>query len=370
MKRRVLINAANIHSGGAVQVATSFIEELVSMNELDFNIVVSNEINKELKKLCVNTNLFKSYIIYDVYGFTVFFDLNFNKMLKNYELIFTIFGPLYTLKKPKKSIVGFAQPWIIYPENEIYLNFSFFNKIISRFKYFVQKFFFFRADEIIVELEHVKSKLKSFNFTKNIHVVHNCIASIFNNKDKWVNNFHLPAKKETRLGILSRDYPHKNLKILPIVAEILKNKFNFKIKFLVTFTSDEWEKRDKNFHKYVENLGSLDINQCPSFYNLIDGLIFPSLLECFSATPIEAMIMKKPVFASNRLFVRQVCKECAVYFDPNNIDDIASKIYIYFSKDRSLRKILLDKSYLRALNFNNPNKRAQKYVKIITNNLV
>ena len=368
MKKNALINAANIHSGGAIQVATSFIEELVGLNELNFNIIVSSEINNELIQLNLDTNLFDSYEIYDVYGLNALFDFKFIKILKSYEKIFTVFGPLYSFKKPKKSIVGFAQPWIIYPNNEIYNSYNLVNKIKSKLKYSLQGYFFLREDEIIVEQEHVKSKLSRYKSTKNIHIVYNCVSSIFNNRDKW-SKLSCPKKNnEIRLGILSRDYPHKNLKILPMIGKILNKKYDFQIRFLVTLTSEEWRKKDSSFYEYVDNVGKLDMTECPSFYDLIDGVIFPSLLECFSATPIEAMMMKKPIFASDRLFVQQVCGENAFYFDPNDANDVASKIYEYFSKKGLSHNKHLYRAYNRALKYNNPNLRDKKYIEILNNN--
>ena len=93
------------------------------------------------------------------------------------------------------------------------------------------------------------------------------------------------------------------------------------------------------------------------------GVIFPSLLECFSATPIEAMIMKKPVFASDRLFVRQSCDGFVNYFDPNSPESIAKSIYIYFLQNELQRSSFVDSAYNHALKYNNPSSRALKYIK-------
>ncbi|MBT3583408.1 MAG: hypothetical protein HN509_00765, partial [Halobacteriovoraceae bacterium] len=110
---------------------------------------------------------------------------------------------------------------------------------------------------------------------------------------KWVNIDFNKQKSDLTLGIVSRDYPHKNLKVLPDVAVALRQIYGINVRFLVTLTDDEWSMRDLRFYKYIDNVGSINIAQCPSFYKLLDGVIFPSLLECFSATPIESMIMKK-----------------------------------------------------------------------------
>src|SRR5690625_1180698 len=55
-------------------------------------------------------------------------------------------------------------------------------------------------------------------------------------------------------------------------------------------------------------------------------MFMPSLLECFSASYVEAMAMEKPILTSDLPFARAVCKEAAIYFDPMNPVDITDKI--------------------------------------------
>ena len=363
---KVLINASNLHSGGAVQVAVSFLNELIHLKQVDIDVIVSSKVHRELKSINAEVERFSSYNIYDTSGFSALIDFKFTNIILSYGTVFTIFGPLYTWKKPKNSIVGFAQPWIIYADNEIYKSYGFLYKVIVRLKYSIQKYFYFKSDKLIVELEHVKKELKKLEKKKESVVVNNCISSIYSTSEQWQPIEYARIDQNiVLLGIVTRDYPHKNLNILPYVAEILKHTYKMDVRFLVTLTNEEWLKRDDRFHAYVDNVGSISIAQCPSFYNLLDGVIFPSLLECFSATPIEAMIMKKPVFASDRLFVKQACEDFVNYFDPIEPDSIAESIYKYFLKKKSQNLNFIENAYNQALKYNNPSERAKKYIKII-----
>jgi glycosyltransferase involved in cell wall biosynthesis len=92
----------------------------------------------------------------------------------------------------------------------------------------------------------------------------------------------------------------------------------------------------------------------------MDAVIFPSMLECFSATPLEAMIMRKPLFASNMTFNHNICLDYAFYFDPHSAESAADAIGKYFHKASSDSK-LLTAAYWHALNFSNPKDRALKY---------
>lgn len=362
-----LINASNLHGGGGVQVAISFLYELTMMGD-DFSslhVVASNEVGKGLLRLSANTQVFGDYQICDTFGLQAF-NSKLNNRIKNYEVVFTIFGPNYLRVKAKKEIVGFAQLWILNFDNPISEKMSFFSKSVLRFKFFIQWLFFLRADHYVVELEHVKKGLmqsKGIDAEK-VSVVYNTVSSLYLDKSKWKSINIEKGTEEISLGIVTRDYPHKNIGILPAVGQILESKYNLKVHFYTTLNELEWSARDDFFKMYVSTVGSLSPEQCPSFYQQIDGVVFPSLLECFSATPLEAMVMTKPLFASDRGFVRDVCAEYALYFDPLDANDIAHKIARYFNTG-SNRTEHLEKAKNHALNFSSARSRAEKYLEVI-----
>lgn len=168
----------------------------------------------------------------------------------------------------------------------------------------------------------------------------------------------MPRVNGIKLGILSRDYPNKNLSILPQVQSYLKHEYGLEVVFLVTLNEAEWRARSETFRNQVVNVGPLSVAQCPSFYKQLDGVIFPSLLESFSASPIEALTMGLPVFASDRRFVRDTCGEAPVYFDPTDAASIAESIARYFKAPRP-RPVSLASEYT------DPSIRAQRYIEIL-----
>lgn len=371
-KNLVLLNASNLHNGGGLQVAISFIYELSLMTKKrlsDIHIVTSTEVDKGLRRLDVKVDSFGNYEILNTYGLQAL-KSSLNSRIKNYDLVFTIFGPNYLRVKAKKEIVGFAQPWIINFDNPISQNSSYLIKKKLWLKFNLQWLFFLRSDHYIVELEHVKEKLHALKKipNKNISIVYNTVSSLYKDPKKWLPIAINKPKHQLSLGIVTRDYPHKNLDILPKVAQALKTHHNLSVHFYTTLNNDEWSKRSSLFKTYVSTVGSLSPEECPSFYQQIDGVIFPSLLECFSATPLEAMVMEKPLFASNRGFVRDVCHDYAIYFDPLDANDIASKIAYYFQSD-SIDRLQLQKARDHALNFSSAKNRAEKYLQIINEHL-
>jgi len=154
---------------------------------------------------------------------------------------------------------------------------------------------------------------------------------------------------------------HKNF---PVIADELKNQHNLKVCFFVTFTEQEWRSCTDEFRAVCINVGPLSVAQCPLFYKSLDAVVFPSLLECFSATPLEAMAMEKPLFASDRPFNRDICGPHAHYFDPLDPSSAAQAIANVF-KGNGPDPIALKAAREHAINFSSPKERAEKYLALL-----
>lgn len=366
---KVLINCSNLHVGGGVAVATSFIDCLSKKDniDLDISLLLSSEVKANLDALDTDYCAFANVTVFDVYGIGSFF-AGFKYIFENYELVFTVFGPVYFLGASRTlHLVGFAQPNIIYP-SRLKLTKDFLYSFGYRVKYKLQEFFFSRANALVVELEHVRNALRNKRiFAKTpVYIVHSAVHSIFLNSLKWQ---EVPLSRrrgaELRFGLISRNYPHKNLTILPQVKRILLREFGIESDFFVTFTQSEWLECTDDFRANIINVGGLSLSQCPSFYAQLDGVVFPSLLECFSAVPIEAMTVGRPLFASNLPFIRDVCGDYCNYFDPTDPRDIAEAIAGYFSKDLTFRAEWEASAAEYVSKFTDPYARADAYIDLI-----
>lgn len=364
---KILINAANLHSGGGVQVVSSFINELpfLSNNIIkSFDVIVSTEVDKNINQ--TTKSFFKNYNVYNIFGLKNY--KNNLGLFDNYDLVFTVFGPCYYNIKGL-NLVGFAQAWIIYPDNECYNLLSFSEKFKLKIKYFLQKIFFKKSDFLIVELEHVKNRLVELDIFKkdNIFVVYNTVSNVYFSPEKW-EEVNIKTSDKFKIGIISRDYFHKNTNVLPQVKEVLRKKYQKDVDFYVTFNEEEWANKSSNFQENIINVGPLKVNECPNFYEKMDAIIFPSLLECFSATPLEAMIMEKPLFASDRGFIKDVCLDFAYYFEPTDPESAAAVINDFIeNKNINELDIKLTAAQTHAKNFSSAHQRAVKYTQIIEN---
>lgn len=360
-----LINASNLHVGGGVQVAVSAISELYDYKifEQEQSIAMSSEVARNLMR---NVAARHDIHIVDVFGLKQ--PRLVRRLMNHYGAVLTVFGPLYRWKPPFRSIVGFAQPWIIYPQNECYAQLPLCQRLRTRIKFKIQAFFFKQADELIVELAHVKEGLvRELNIPPDrIHVVHNCLSTIFRDPTLWAPCDIPDTACDLRLGFLGRNYPHKNTGIFPQIVNELRANHNINARFYVTFTEDEWRACTPAFREACINVGPISAAQCPTFYRALDAVVFPSLLECFSATPLEAMAMERPLFASDRPFNRDICGDHAHYFDPLDPKSAAAEIAKIF-KDGSPSPERLRVARDHAIGFSSPKDRAMRYMEILEN---
>lgn len=367
MINKLLINGSNLHAGGGVQVAVSIIAELARLPVKPSGLIIwaSSEIDQNLRKLGCDLTNFPNYEVVDSNGSKMLFSLLCWR-LQNFGAVFTIFGPLYVWRLSGVNITGFAQPWIIYPDNEVDQAMGWGLRFRTRLKYWVQSLFFRRADRLVVELDHVRSGLlaKGIGSPSTIDVVRNTLSSLYTTPSSWQPVEVPDAAVDIKLGFVGRNYSHKNSRIFPAVVDALQRVHGIKARIYVTFTDEEWAACDEWFRGAVTNVGSLFVAQCPGFYGCMDAVIFPSLLECFSATPLEAMAMKKPLFASDRPFNRDVCKAHAYYFDPLSPESAAQAIADVFANGGPSESAL-QAAHDHAVHFSSPKERAEKYLALL-----
>ncbi|MEZ8916194.1 glycosyltransferase [Vibrio lentus] len=360
----ILINVSNLHVGGGVQVAASFISELYKLQEYDLSIISSRKVYDNIAS-GVDVSKFNSFVVCNVEGGKHLSKAQ-KKLFAGYDLCLTLFGPFYYKPKVAEHICGFAQAWIAYPKNVAYTKLKFTEWFKSKIKFSVQSFFFKKYKHLVVEQQHVKDALIKIGYQSKISVVSNCVSSVYDDEAMWLPlSLDIEQLPETiTLGFIGRAYPHKNIAILRSVDDILKSKYQFSCNFVFTFTEEEMQQCHFSELENFYSVGEISINQCPDFYNLIDALVFPSLLECFSASPIEAMKMNTTVIASDYPFVSETCGDAAYYFDPLVAESVADAIYQAFSTPE-LREAKLLIGNEKAKHLSTARDRAISYLNII-----
>ena len=368
--KTLLINLSNIKTGGALQVASSFLEELkVSKQSLKvFNTTIL--ISSSVSNLSITKKLIKSSevkIIENENNFFKQFSLKYIKLISSFDIVFNLFGPhLYCIKHKRQCVIsGFAQAWILFPKNSTYQEFGFIKKGFYTLKYKTLSLYFSLSDSFFVEHEYLKSKLENLYPGKTVYVARNSINQVFEKSNTILNNRIINSSYIFRIGVICDNYPHKNLKIIPsIIAEL--NRMKVKFNFVLTLNKDEYDNTGFNLITQVKNYGKISIEECISFYNSVDIVFQPSNLECFSASIIEALFMRKPLVCANYIFNKEIVKEHALYFTPNCPKSASEKIaFVINNYNKLASKKFTDKGkFFVSKNYNHSN-RFKSYLNIL-----
>lgn len=95
----------------------------------------------------------------------------------------------------------------------------------------------------------------------------------------------------------------------------------------------------------VSFLGRISDEQLISLYNQASCFLFPSLYEGFGLPPLEAMSCGCPVLASDIPVIHEVCGDAALYFNPNDTDDMHNAIENYLALPPAERQKITEKGY-------------------------
>lgn len=308
----LLVNLVNIRRGGAKQVALSFLDE-IRINNLRCLILINTSLVRE-----VDISGYDSSKV----GFVVA-DLKFAhpvralKFLKNLHSkygilkVIILFGPFYSLKC-WHTVSGFADGWAYLETSQLNsMNFlrKFKNILFARIKLQLSLLF---SNELFVETDYAKSQIisKRFFLNKPIHVVHNAI------NPRLMDNNHLKGikdrcKSRIKLIYVASYYEHKNFSFLKELSTVSPDF----VEIYVTLSDKEYHSLFGGSTNGIYNLGVLALEELKVIYQEMDGVIFPSRLETFSAGILEAWYFKLPLFIGPFSFFKDICKDRAFYID-------------------------------------------------------
>jgi glycosyltransferase involved in cell wall biosynthesis len=366
---KLLINTATTFKGGGVQVAKSFMEECKKFQENEYHVILSQNLAALTDRESFPGNFFFYEI--DYRPATRVFSMKpreryFKKLEKkiNPDVVFTTSGPAYW--RPYAShLIGYNLPHYIYPESPYFRKLSAVNRYKWKLKGMVIRYFYRNdADAYVVQTDDVNRRLKAFINREKIYTVSNTFSDDYLNPKPFKDK--LPAKQdgEFRLLSLTAWYPHKNLTIIPEVIDALGSEWGNKVTWVVTLPEDIFNKHfPEKYHKQIRNIGPVKPEEGPSLYSECDALFLPTLLECFSASYAEAMVMEKPVVTSNLSFARSICGDAALYVDPMDPVNIAETI-IHLVQEPEIRSRLVAAGSDQVKTFMNARERAEAYIGI------
>lgn len=363
---RIVINTAHQRFGGAVQVALSFIHECIHYREHEYHVWLGHGVGN-----AIDTNGFPENFSFYKHDFG---PIGFRtipliqKMLSKLEdqikpdVIIATSGPSY-FNSNAPQIIGFNLPLYIYPESPYVQQMGFKQK----FKLWLKKiahFYYFKrdADAYVVQTDDVNKRVQKALGTSQVYTVTNMHSKFYLQDNHAIPKLPVKENDEIRLLTLSSYYPHKNLEIIPQVADLLIKEGYNNVRFVVSLKPQDFDKHIGS-HPAIINVGPVSPQDCPSLYRECDFMFLPTLAECFSASYPEAMVMKKPIITTDLGFARSICEDAALYYEPKKASDACKKIKMLLN-DLQLREDFKTKGILQLNKFDSSIIRAEKYLSI------
>ncbi len=184
-----------------------------------------------------------------------------------------------------------------------------------------------RAVKIIVPTEYWKKiMMANYGLPENkIAVTYEGVGREFFTKSKA--SIDLPDYKPYALYV-GNMYPHKNVSTLIKAIKELKGEVLLILVCARSVFTKRVETMTKKLdaQKWVKFLGSVSQDELVALYQHAKVYVLPSLIEGFGLTGLEAMAAGIPVIAANASCLPEVYQEAALYFDPNNPQELAKKI--------------------------------------------
>lgn len=329
---RILFNCSTNVVGGGVQNAYNFIKYALEDNEIEWLFLVSSNVYKLLEK----SEIFDCRII------TIKESPSRNsqsrKKIVEYEnsfkpdVVYTMAGPAY-VSFNNYHIMGISNAYITHAKLKNYFHRRGLFTSIETLLYFVYHSFYARsADSFFFQ-----TKSSRDSFCKRFHVDKRKTAIIPNTiGDMFVNREISNTQKDGILNIFcpAAAYPHKNLQIIPQIAQKLESQINNKkLKFTLTIPEESklWIKIKKEASRrgvlnLIDNIGPFNYQEAAKLHNNADIIFIPSVLETFSTSYLEGMASKKPLLVCDLPFASEICRENAIYFKPFSTKDATHKI--------------------------------------------
>jgi len=139
-------------------------------------------------------------------------------------------------------------------------------------------------------------------------------------------------------------YPHKNLGRLVNAWKMFEEK-NKNFQLVLVGKKNYFYDRliNSDVFKQCKNIVFTDFvsdKELSELYQNATAYIFPSLYEGFGLPPLEAMQYNIPVISSNTSCLPEILDESVLYFNPQNEQDIYSKISMILTQPEIRQKLI------------------------------
>lgn len=334
---KILINASNCVKGGGIQVASSIIREL-SEKGMEIACILSPEVKDRLGETYLDNKVKNSAVISRSKARTEHSKGIIHSIEKEFspDIVFTVFGPSYFNFK-SLHIIGYANGWYTHVDRQtVFQTFKF--NIIKYATFLIRHALLYAYLAINRESHFVFESNAALNgFSKkyrivpikNLHIIPNAYSNSFLNLKSQL--ARTSPTQEFRIFYPAAFYPHKNHEYFISLAESLcKMKTKKAIKIIFTLDKENYAtltaRIPQEAKSFFENAGGLSEIELAQSYKNSDCVVFPSLIETFSAVFAETAIFELPLYVAKKPYSIDFFSDPEVLFDLGKPEVMASTI--------------------------------------------
>ena len=200
-----------------------------------------------------------------------------------------------------------------------------------------------KSQNIIVDSQNTKNDLANI-----LRAPREKISVVYLGVDESYQPDSRPGQiKRPYLLFVSQWRPHKGIQNLVKSFEILDKRFKIHdLKLVITgkpnpkFPEIEERVNSSALRPRIITPGFVEEKDMTSLYANAAAFVFPSIYEGFGLNPLEAMACGTPVATSNVSCIPEVCDKAALYFDPDDPEDIALKTHTLLTNDKLRQKLI------------------------------
>jgi len=193
--------------------------------------------------------------------------------------------------------------------------------------------------------------------------------SLVDNK-KIIKNFNYESKYI--LSVMSCVRYHNIINLLKAYKKLTSNlDFDIKLVLVLQILDKSYFLEIEKFIKsnFKENqimiFSNLSSENLPNLYRYAELYVFTSYCEVFGLTSLEAMSQKTPVVISNKSSLPEINGNAAIYFDPDDIDEITNSLKMILMHN-TLRQKLIEEGIAQLDKYNSKD-NIKKTISIIEN---
>lgn len=350
---KVLVNTISTKkiSGGAFQISQNFLLKSLEHKDVEWYYITSQDLDDVIGEQ------FKDIRdkMYFVFPTQPDFKHSYEKVKKQIRLLEQKIKPdvVYSVTAPSyfsfetTEVMRFTNPLVTHP-NKYSKSTQTLKERIKTWLYCKNQIRLMKkAHFFITQTETTKQGILRITGEPENHVrvVNNVLPSVFKNME------NTPIVEDDRINIacVGNPVPHKNFDILPDVLSELKKLGIENICFHTTIPFDhplnnKLEKRlvELGMMKNWKNHGRISQKELGAMYQRCQLCFFPTLLEVFSASTVEAMYFNLPIVATDFPFNTEVLADSCLYYEPKNANE-AAKQFAKLISDRALQEKLKEK---------------------------